>query len=203
MESEQEEEARLVTERSATSSRLSRASRHQVNVINPDGSPAAVSVPKGPVLPESRDDRIKKRADEKRAREIAAEVLLIEEAKANAREEAIEANGGVVPAGMETPQELERVRKEEERQRKKIEREEAKAQRDQLAEQKALEKALEVVVAPPPPAPKPVKVVKPKPVYREEEEEEEEEPWYLDCEVCMSQGWNLVRRLPLLFVDRC
>ena len=123
---------------------------------------------------------------------------MIEEAKAAAREEAIEANGGVVPAGMETPQELERVRKEEERERKKLEREEAKAKRDQLAEQKALEKALEVVAAPPP---KPVKVVKPKPVYREEEEEEEEEPWYLDCEVCMSQGWNLVRRPPPLLYD--
>ena len=119
---------------------------------------------------------------------------MVEEAKAAAREEAIEANGGVVPAGMETPQELERARKEEERERKKIEREEAKVKREELATQKALEKALEVVVAPPP---KPVKVVKPKPVYREEEEEEEEEPWYLDCEVCLLSGWNLVRLTPL------
>ena len=189
MESEQEEEARLLSERSATSSRLSRASRHQVNNINADGTPITVSAPKGPVVPESRNDRIKKRADEKRAREVASEIALFEEQKAAEREEAIEANGGVVPAGMETPQELERARKEEERERKRIEREEAKVKRDQLASQKLLEKALEVVAAPPP---KPVKVVKPKPVYREEEEEEEEEPWYLDCEVCLSAGWNLV-----------
>lgn len=218
LEIEQEDEVRAIAERSDMSSRLSRASRHQVTALNPDGSPAPLSVSNGKysVLPESRDERIKKRADEKRARETATVVAQVENAESQARDEA---NGVAVPEPKavaeeeEDAEDLEELKREEEERAQK--KEDARVRREQQAAVRAAERAAEKlaeklekeklskekpkeqVKAVKAEKPKEAKAGKPKPVYYEEEEEEEEEPWYLDCEVCGVQGWNQVSA-PLL-----
>ena len=132
---------------------------------------------------ESREERLRKREEEKYAREAAIELAEIEQAKAIARDEAIAANGGVVPPGMETPEELARMAEVADKERKKREREQKRLQKEADAKQARLQKKHEraariaaVKAAAPPPEPEP-----------------EDEPWYLDCEVCHKAGWNLVR----------
>lgn len=175
-ESAQEEEARIAAERAENSSRLSRASRHK---IIPNLGVAAgdeVVSDSGKQVTETREERLKKREDEKLAKQAAIEEAAMVEAHSIAREEAIAANGGVVPLGMETPEELAAMRIAEEKEAKRLAREAAKRKKE-------LDK----------------KKVKAEKMAQKKRDNEaallamEEDPWYLDCQLCGRQGWNQVR----------
>lgn len=182
-ESEEDEKARIAAEKAAESSKLSRASRHKIiaNLNGGEDSNSETGSSKVGTVQESREDRLKKREEEKKAREAAAEAAQMEEVRRLEREAAIEANGGVVPPGMETPEELEAMRIEKEKEEMRIAREEAKEAKE--ADKKARNKAAKEARAS-------VKAV-------EVQECDEEPPWYLDCEICKDAGWNMVSRVSL------
>lgn len=182
MESEEDEKARIAAEKAAESSKLSRASRHKIiaNLNGGDDSNSETGSSKGAAAAqETREDRLRKREEEKKAREAAVEAAQLEEVRRLEREAAIEANGGVVPPGMETPEELETMRLEKEKEERRAAREEAKEVKE--AEKRAQTKAAKEARA----SGKAVEV----------HEVDEEPPWYLDCEICKDAGWNMVSRL--------
>ncbi|ORY62839.1 hypothetical protein BCR35DRAFT_308868 [Leucosporidium creatinivorum] len=186
-ESEEDEKARIAAEKAAESSKLSRASRHKIIAnLNGEDSTSETGSSKGAVQ-ETREDRLRKREEEKAAREAAAEAAQMEEVKRLEREAAIAANGGVVPPGMETPEELEAMRLEKEKEEKRIAREQAKEAKE--ADKKARTKAAKEARA----SAKAVEV----------QETDEEPPWYLDCEICKDAGWNMDDGRDLLSCDKC
>lgn len=128
---------------------------------------------------ETREERLRKREDEKFAKMAAIEAAEMKEAARIEREAAIEANGGIVPPGMETPAELAVMREQAERERKrqvkdvwkkKKEAEKKKAKQERAAAKKSEQAALLLL---------PFETV-------------DEDPWYLDCELCHQEGWNMV-----------
>ena len=143
---------------------------------------------------ESREDRLRKREEEKYAREAAIELAAYEEARALAREDAIAANGGVVPPGMETPEELEKMRAQEDKERKKREREDKRIQKEEDVKRARLRKKQEKVQR--------AKAAQAAQAAAPPALDADEEPWYLDCEVCHKSGWNLVRLLVTLLLLR-
>lgn len=192
-ESVVEDEARLAAERAESSSRLSRASRHKIlpSLANGGEGAASGSGSEAPAPPtETREERLRKREEEKIARELEAERLAIEEATRIAREEAIAANGGVVPPGMETPEELAEMERKKAKEEKKKAKELAMAGKANVAATKDAErkkaKAARAI------ARRKERIAEAK-LAAEGPKVDEEEPWYLDCEVCLKQGWNQVR----------
>lgn len=185
-ESAQDEDARLSLERSETSSRLSRASRHKVV----PQSTGAVFVEESPVplavaASESREERSKKREEEKIAKILAAEQAAIEEVRLAEREAAIAANGGVVPPGMETPEELEAMRIAEEKEAKKNAKENVKLAKEALKKKQKQERTAAKKKANKELAAQIAAEMALLPL-------ETEEPWFLDCEICQKAGWNQV-----------
>jgi hypothetical protein len=185
-ESEQEEETRIANERAENSARLSRASRHKVIPANPVEEPGASGISIG-ATGETREERLRKREEEKFAKMAAIEEAAMKEAARMEREAAIEANGGIVPPGMETPAELAVMREQAERERKrqvkeawkkKKEAEKKKAKQERAAAKKSEQAALLLL---------PLEVV-------------DEDPWYLDCELCHQAGWNMVSLVVVLVV---
>lgn len=199
-ESEEEEKARIAAERAAEASKLSRASRHKIIAnLNGEDSTSDASSSKGGA-PETREERLKKREEEKRAREAAIEAAQIEQIRKMEREAAIASNGGVVPAGLETEEELKEQSKEEEKETQRVAREQARMEKEAAAEAAVADKTVKqptpkgksakpVKASPAPPPPALVEVVS------------EEPPWYLDCEICKDAGWNLVSLDLLAFVE--
>jgi hypothetical protein len=182
-ESVQEEEIRVSKEIHDTSSRSSRASRHQIvapSLFEPN--PRGYSPQTSMTIQETREERLIKREEEKNARILAAEEALIDEAKSKAREEAIAANGGNVPPGWETPEELEVIRLAAEKEQRMIDRDALRLRKDIEKKRIAEEKKV-------------VKKAKKDAILSEQSTllATEEEPWYLDCEICNKEGWNLVR----------
>lgn len=182
-ESVQEEEARLAQEQSELIARASRASRHKVS-LNPDpeaNSDAGGSGTPSGVAHESREDRLKKREEEKLAREKLAEEKALEEVRKLEREEMIRANGGKVPKGMETPEELKAIEEEE----RKVEAAERKRVRDEVEKEKRRirrekNKAAKLVAGS-------GATVGGK--VEEQKNGNEEEVWFLSCDVCRKGGF--------------
>ncbi|KAL8286836.1 hypothetical protein RQP46_004364 [Phenoliferia psychrophenolica] len=199
LESAAEEDLRIAEEQAELLARASRASRHRVlaatALSEAEAETAVPHPPPGAALDrgESREDRLRKREEEKYAREAAAELAAVEEAKALAREEAIAANGGVVPPGMETPEELEKMREAEEKERKKREREVKREQKEAELKKQRLQKKVEKAARAK--AAQQAALLAP-PVT-------EDEPWYLDCQVCHKAGWNLDDGSDVISCDRC
>ncbi|KAK4701503.1 hypothetical protein P7C70_g4727, partial [Phenoliferia sp. Uapishka_3] len=198
LESAAEEDTRIAAEQSELLARASRASRHKVlpSVVANDDSPAISESGDGAgglTRGETREERLKKREEEKLAREAAAELAAIEEAKALAREEAIAANGGVVPKGMETPEELEIIRIQEEKEAKKREREEKKRAKEAEVKRARDERRKEKAEAAKAAAAAAAAAV----------EGDQDEPWFMDCELCKSSGWNLDDGSDVICCDRC
>lgn len=210
-ESEEDERARIIAE----SEKMSRASRHKIfaNLANDAGHTAASDAGSSTSVNETREERSRKREEEKRAKELAAEQAQLEEIRRLEREAAIEANGGVVPPGMETPAELEQMRLEREKEEKRLAREEARIAREEQARLREEEsKAMKREAARARAAAKKAEAdaraqemvqarLAAQPPAREVESGREpgvvalfveEPPWYLACEVCKTEGWNLV-----------
>lgn len=186
MESEEDEKARLAAERAAESSKLSRASRHKIIAnLNTSGGDDSTSEGGNSAAAgqESREERLKKREEEKAAREAAAEQAQLDEIRRMEREAAIKANGGIVPPGMETPEELEQIRLAKEKEERRIAREDAKVSKEQEKKNKAKEAKVARAEA---------KVVAQAAVVQPVYYADDEPPWYLDCEICKDAGWNLV-----------
>lgn len=183
----QEEDARLQLERRDASNRNSRASRHQIaSVSNHEygigSSNSPYSYLPSAITSESRDVRSKKREELKVAKAIASEVAQMDRARRIARDEATIANGGVVPDGWETPEELEAARLLADRGKKIAGKMEKKAKKEgekvNLAKLKKAEKIAKkqaILLA------------------AQQKELDAEEPWFLDCEICHRAEWNMVR----------
>lgn len=172
-------------------SRTSRSSRHQKlgNLTESGlglGAPGGIGGSSTEVhvgsVHESREERLKKREEDKELKKQAIELRAFNLAKRREREDATAANGGIVPEGMENEQEKEVRRAREEKERTKEAKEEVKrlkaVEKARLAaEKKAIKTGNQSYL--------------PDEIYVPVEEEE---PWYLDCEICKKEGWNLVRR---------
>ncbi|KAM0753570.1 hypothetical protein T439DRAFT_158190 [Meredithblackwellia eburnea MCA 4105] len=196
LESAAEEEARIAAQQAEAISRASRASRHKV-VTNPgteDGSASESGTAPSSVAGgsfnrgESREERLRKREEERLAREAAAEKAAIEESQRLAREAAIAANGGVVPPGWETPEELEAMRVTEEKAKKEKEKEEKEAAKRAATNKLRAERRAERKAAA---------------ALAETQAAEEDESWYLDCEICHKAGWNLDDGAEVMSCDQC
>ncbi|KAI5474300.1 hypothetical protein MNV49_003653 [Pseudohyphozyma bogoriensis] len=177
IESAAEEQARVAQEQAQALSRSSRASRHKVLTNTIEDS----GDDSGPAAPPRETKRV-------------------------AREEAIAANGGKVPAGMETPEELrqmELAKQRQELERKKAEKRKRDAEgKKRRAEQKKKEAEMAAKAA------AAGEVVGGAPVATSsavplEGYAVDDEPWYLGCEICGLSGWNLDDETNIISCDKC
>ncbi|GAA6040772.1 hypothetical protein JCM8097_003290 [Rhodosporidiobolus ruineniae] len=182
----------------------------------------------GTPVTESREERLKKREEEKRR---AEEEQAAQEAAAlweQQREDAIAANGGVVPfeymtederAQWERAQEKERKKREAEdkkrqqedkkKQRAKERRAELKAERDaELAEQReAEEAAAQAQAARAAQAQAQAQAAAQAQAYALPDPTAvvgaADDPWWMDCEICGLCGWNVDDGQELICCDEC
>lgn len=127
--------ARLAAEEAALAERFTRVTRGQLSSLDDGGANASAgSNHKQSSLPvgESREERLKKREDEKRAREEAEEQKMLEQVREREREEARARNGGVLPYEMMNEQEKANYDFEQEKETKRLQKEAEKKKREDV-----------------------------------------------------------------------